>query len=152
MADRINAAAAASATELDFRIFELVPPAVCEDIILAASPRKAEMAKEGGNIFMDDSSFADLLTGKSRVEAERTARAQCAIASDPVDFATGMREYHLSDGGCSRICANEEGEVWLTSNSRDQVKEAWKTAEAKAAAKAVGQRIASAVWQVLSPG
>lgn len=107
---------------------------------------------------LDDSSFADLivtldtvLTGKSRVEAERTARAQCAIASDPVDFVTGMREYHLSDGGCSKIRANEEGEVWLTSNSRPS-QGSWKTPEAKAAADAMGQMIAVAVGRVLNPG
>lgn len=92
----------------------------------------------------DDSEFRDLivrldalLTGKSLSEAERTALAQQTRLADPIAFVTASsREYQLSDGGYSRLCASEEGELWLTSNSREQVKAAWNSYDVREAAEA----------------
>lgn len=43
-----------------------------------------------------------------------------------LEWAVGGREYYLSDGGYSRIVVSDmDGRLFLTSNSRPQVKEAW---------------------------
>jgi len=101
----------------------------------------------------EKSEFADLiirldmlLTGKTREQAEHTARTSSRDLADPLSFIMdGDSEYYLSDGGYSRLVVTEEGKTWVTSNSLQRVKDAWGTPEAQALASAIGRAVAASV-------
>ena len=85
-----------------------------------------------------------VLTGKSRHVAEHTMRNQAHRAGDPLAFIDGG-EYYLSDGGYSRVVGNDEGALFLTSNSRQEVKDAWKMPGAQKLAEEIKAAIVAAV-------
>jgi hypothetical protein len=81
-----------------------------------------------------------LLTGKSQGDAERTARNQARLLTSPEPFLTTNDAYYLSDGGYSRVKANEEtGRLALLSQSRAEVKARWTQPEVRRAIQAVEQ-------------
>jgi len=108
---------------------------------------------ERGHDLSQTNEFAELfirldmaLTGKERTQAERTASHSRHVLTDPITYVTSNeREYYLSDGGYSRIVANDEGKVWVTSNSLQRVKDAWNTPEAQELASLIGKAITDAV-------
>ncbi len=68
------------------------------------------------------------LTGKTGRDVEHTARNSSIKTPDDLLFGHGDRAYYLSDGGYSRIMAtmDDTGTIFLTSNSRDEVKDRWR--------------------------
>lgn len=75
-----------------------------------------------------------VLTGKSETEVAQNARQQAHLFLDIVEFVAHRHCYYLSDSGYSRVLVTDEGEIFLTSNSRDAVKAKWNTPEAVEAA------------------
>jgi hypothetical protein len=75
-----------------------------------------------------------VLTGKSMSEVAHNARHQAHLFQDMVEFVAYRHCYYLSDSGYSRVFVTDEGEIFLTSNSRDAVKAMWETPEAIEAA------------------
>lgn len=64
------------------------------------------------------------LTLASWKDVAHTARDNDADVERFV-YGCGDRAYYLSDGGYSRICCNLDGKLFLTSNSRNEVKDRW---------------------------
>lgn len=68
------------------------------------------------------------LTGRPWKDVLHTARYRQATLDNLV-FAGGDRAYYLSDGGYSRVYVDDRDEpvyrLFLTSNSRDEVKRQW---------------------------
>lgn len=77
-----------------------------------------------------------ILTGKSESETAHNVRNQAPVLASAADFVRTRSVYYLSDSGYSRFYMTEEGEIFLTSNSRDEVKKVWATPEAAEAAEA----------------
>lgn len=70
-----------------------------------------------------------LLTGRNQKETSLTAARQRAVL-DPEALMTTPDGYYLSDGGYSRIRADDStGELLLSGVSRDQVKGRWNDAD-----------------------
>src|SRR6516164_7199915 len=67
------------------------------------------------------------LTGKLPHEVARSWRNSDPSHHDPASWAYASDCYYLSDGGYSRIGYNvETGHLFLTSNSREAVRQQWR--------------------------
>jgi hypothetical protein len=82
-----------------------------------------------------------LLTGRHESETAQTANHQADVLNDVVAFASGRNVYYLSDSGYSRIYIGGSGQILLTANSTDKVKQAFQTPEAVEAARAFGAAV-----------
>ncbi len=84
-----------------------------------------ETAPDAGS-FAEKVVFLDCaLTRSTFREAIRAWRNQKPSYGRPHDWFQSCG-YHLSDGGYSRLHCREDGTLFLSSNSREQVKEQWK--------------------------
>jgi hypothetical protein len=63
------------------------------------------------------------VTGKSKRTTEHTARNQPKTVE--AWYLSSERAWYLSDGGYSRISCEDNGRLFLTSNSLDGAKERW---------------------------
>jgi hypothetical protein len=63
------------------------------------------------------------LTGKPNQTVLNTIRNQ--EFKTALDWVLAHREWYLSDGGYSRLVADEEANIWVTSNSLERVKQNW---------------------------
>lgn len=94
------------------------------------------MSKNFATLYDHIVALDGILTGKDERACGHNARNQADVFEDIVRFVECRTAYYLSDSGYSRVYMTDEGGIFLTSNSREVVKEKWETAEAQEAVEA----------------
>jgi hypothetical protein len=85
------------------------------------------------------------LTGRREADARQAARSQARLLADPIGFAISSDGYYLSDGGYSRLLADEEGNLRLSGVSRDAVKGRWRDPDVREIAGRVEDSLRAAI-------
>lgn len=89
------------------------------------------MSKNFATLYDHIVALDGILTGKDERACGHNARNQAHVFEDILHFVECRTAYYLADYGYSRVYLTDEGGIFLTSNSREPVKEKWETQEAQ---------------------